>query len=100
MSSFVRLAYLAITLNWFLEPLAHGQIAPPSNRMYHPAEDKAYLQEIGEKIPTTQPVTAVAVFQGTIYAVIGGRLHTLTDGKLAHDARGPDAIERLISLGD
>jgi hypothetical protein len=91
--------------------LCAGLIAPPSpiaaaqqspgatpHHFWKPAPDDVYLQEIGEKIPTDKPITAIAILNSTAYCVTGGELKTLQGGKLSGSAGAPKAVRRLRSL--
>ncbi len=77
-----------------------AQSAPATfTRLWKPVPDTVYMQEVGEKIPTTKPVTAVAIDQGAIYAVVDGVLNLVQDGKLTMASESPEGISRLVSLG-
>jgi hypothetical protein len=67
-------------------------------RRWAPVADTVYLQEIGGRLPTTSPVTAVAVFGKTTYAVVGGNLMALGDDSLTPVSGAPTGITRLRSL--
>jgi len=73
-------------------------IAAPENRLYEAVADNVYLQEIGTQIVTTQPVTALAVYDQTLYAVLDGILHTLQDGRLKPLDEAPRGMRRLFVL--
>ena len=68
-------------------------------RLWKPVADEPYLQEIGEKIVTDKPVTSVAVYKDSVYAVVGGTLKELREGVLKDVAGAPAGITRLRSLG-
>ena len=68
-------------------------------RLWKPVADTVYLQEIGEKVATDKPVTAVAVYQDSVYAVVGGSLQRLQDGVLKDAPGAPAGVKRLRSLG-
>lgn len=70
-----------------------------TRRYWKPVADEVYLQEIGEKIATDKPVTAVALFQGKVYAVVGGTIKTLEGGSLTEASGAPAGAKRLWSLG-
>ena len=66
---------------------APGSIAPlliDTNavlpRLWQPVPDTLFLQEIGSKILTEQPITTVAVHGGTAYAVVSGKLKSVSQG--------------------
>ena len=50
--------------------------------LWKPAADTIYLQEIGTKIVTDDPITALAVHDSSLYAVMEGWLARLADGRL------------------
>src|SRR2546427_4959787 len=68
-------------------------------KLWKPVADDVYLQEIGEKIPTDKPITAVAVLGNNVQLVIGGELKTIRDGVLADSPSAPKGVRRLRSLG-
>ena len=70
-----------------------------TNRLWEPVPDEVYLQEIGQRVATEKPVTAVAVFRGSVIAVVGGALQTLRDGRLSDLPGAPAGVRRLRSLG-
>jgi len=88
-------------------PLAQGATSPASGvqtnresrRLSKPVADEVYLQEVGERIATDKPVTAVAVYKDTAYVVTGGTLQHLRDGALKDMNGAPAGVKRLRSLG-
>lgn len=68
-------------------------------RLWKPVADEPYLQEVGEKIVTDKPVTSVAVYKDSVYAVVGGSLKVLGSGSLEDAPAAPVGIHRLRSLG-
>jgi hypothetical protein len=86
--------------------LVHGASAPPGvytnselRRLWKPVPDEVYLQEIGEKIVTDQPVASVAVHKDAVYAVIGGTVKTLREGVLKDASGAPTGVKRMRTLG-
>src|SRR5438046_1220606 len=78
------------------ETAANTNAALP--RLWQPVSDTPFLQEIGRKILTHRPVSAVAIHGGTAYAVVGGVLKSVNREKL-EDAHGaPCGIRRMKSL--
>ncbi len=71
-----------------------------TNRLWKPVRDAVYLQEIGERVPTDRPVTAVALFKGSVFAVVGPTLQTLRNGMLSDVPGAPAGVKRLRALGD
>jgi hypothetical protein len=73
--------------------------APPDRpHLWRPVADVPYLQEIGEKVPTDAPVTAVAFHDGTLYAVIGNEVRVLRNGSLEAASGAPQGIRVLKAL--
>ena len=68
-------------------------------RLWKPVADDVYLQEVGGQVRTAQPVTALAPYQGTLYAVTGGKLKMLSQQALQDLPGAPAGIRRLRSLG-
>ena len=89
---------LATTLLITTGGLAPGATSE-AKRLWKPVTDEPYLQEIGEKIATDKAVTAIAVYEGIPYAVVGEVMKVLRDGKLADAAGAPKGVRRLRSLG-
>jgi hypothetical protein len=70
-----------------------------SRRLWKPVADEPYLQEIGEKVFTHKPATSIAIYQDTVYVVVGGTLKALHQGVLMDVPGAPATINRLRSLG-
>lgn len=72
-----------------------GNVAVPENPRWKPIVDEVYLQEVGTKIETKAPVTAVAVFDSNAYVGDVSGVHRVDGDKLV-GAGGPrGAISRL-----
>jgi hypothetical protein len=71
-----------------------------SHHLWKPVADDPYWQEIGQQIPTGKPVTAVAVYQESLYAVLGGGLKKLNGSALQSVSQAPAGVTRLRSVGD
>jgi hypothetical protein len=69
-------------------------------RLWQPVPDKVFLQEVGRKIVSDAPVTAVAVYGGMVYAGFGDGVRMLDkDGFVPCD--GPaGAVRRMAVLDD
>jgi hypothetical protein len=76
---------------------ASDKAANPERR-WKPVPDEVYLQEIGERVTTDQPVTSVAVVDKEVYAVVGGKLMALRSGALEPVADAPAGITRMKAL--
>lgn len=72
--------------------------APEAGRAEKPVADEPFLQEIGEKIATDQPVIAVAVYEDRAYTVVGPVVKVLQQGVLTEVAGAPRGIKRLRAL--
>ncbi len=80
--------------------LAGTQTAQAEDPLWRPAEDEVYLQEVGQKLKTEKPVTAVAVFKGNAYAVVGGALRVVRDDALEPVSAAPKTISLLFATDD
>lgn len=85
---------------WGADPavITTNVFAPSTNHLWKPVADEPYLQEFGEQIPTSQPVTSLAVLDQTPYAVVGGVLQVIRAGALIDAPGAPKDIRRLKSL--
>lgn len=79
--------------------IARAATAEPPHRLEPPVADEVFWQEIGRKIPTDKPVTAIAVQDDTVFMVVGGAMKTLRDGALAAAPDAPTGVKRLRALG-
>ncbi|MEO2048321.1 MAG: hypothetical protein ABGX16_17355, partial [Pirellulales bacterium] len=86
----------------FDQPQACAQrtTSPPEVRLYESVADNEYLQEVGTQIVTQHPVTALAAYGQTLYAVLDGSLHELRDGKLQLVKQAPGGVKRLFVLNE
>lgn len=69
-----------------------------TKRLWQPVPDVPYLQEIGEKIATDKPVTALAVHEGIPYAIVGEVVKALREGSFGDAAGAPKGAKRLRAL--
>jgi len=81
--------YLAV-----LASTANSQTPP----LWHPVRDDVYLQEVGRKVPSDEPLNAVAVFEQKVYAGSDKGLYWLNDEKLERVRELDDPIRRLVSV--
>lgn len=93
----VWLCFVA-TLCWRTVEADQRVTAPPKTRLYSPVADHVYLQEIGRKVPTGKPVTALAAWQHAIYAVRDGVLCRLHESELEVVKNAPAGLLRLFVL--
>lgn len=95
------LAGIGLTTALLAQDAAQRPSATPTGnttRHWKPVADDVFLQEIGQKIPTDKPLTAVAVLGNSVYAVAGGVMKTLRDGALSDAPGAPAGVTRLRSL--
>ncbi|HZR20582.1 MAG TPA: two-component regulator propeller domain-containing protein, partial [Verrucomicrobiae bacterium] len=77
---------------------AHAKARLPLHRLWKPVPDEMYLQEVGQQIPTANPVTALAIQDGILYVVTGRTVKRLA-GSTFEDAPGaPEGIQRMKSF--
>src|ERR1041384_1280294 len=67
-----------------------------NERRWRPARDEVYLQETGRKIPTTVPLTAVAVYEDKVYAGSAKGLHELRGNELADVPAFGEPVNRVV----
>jgi hypothetical protein len=73
-------------------------LARPQNHQWRTVSDKAFLQEIGSRIPTTKPVSALAVHGGHVYLVEDGVVKKLNAEALELAEGAPAGVLRMKSL--
>jgi len=100
LSLLAAVCYPRVSWSYAEEDAGAGSAKTAAARLWNPVADTVYEQEVGEKITTAEPVTAVAVHGGSVHAVVGGVLMSLQDNKLTKVAGGPEGITRLRSVGD
>jgi hypothetical protein len=66
--------------------------------LWKPVADEMYMQEIGEKVATEKPIEALTIFDGTLFALIDGTVHTLAYGRLEPIYEAPANVRVLKSL--
>ena len=86
---------LTITLLSTKISFSESGLPIPENPRWVPVVDDVYLQEVSQRIITTQPLLAVAVFDDTAYVADAKGVHRV-DGEKLVSAGGPQAaIHRL-----
>lgn len=80
--------------------LAAGFTNIPAQRFWKPVADEPYLQEVGEKLVTSNAITALAVHASILYLVEGTTLKQLREEKLQEVPGAPTGIQRLKSVAD
>lgn len=83
-----------------LAALLATEAAAAERTLWRPVADRVYLQEVGQKVKTGKPATAVVVCKGEPYAVVGGRLCVLRGGALEEVANSPEAVSLLRATAD
>lgn len=99
----MRFAFFLIfavqTVMWaYCRAEAQRRTSPPEDPLYVSVADDTYEQEIGSKIATDSPVTAVGAYDGRTYAVVDGTLHVLNGDTLQVVDGAPRGWLRLFSL--
>jgi hypothetical protein len=97
-SSWILYAFVAVCLAVLAIPSEAAEIGGKTKHLWKPVADEVYLQEAGEKIATAKPVTSVALYDGAIYAVVGGAIQIVREGALQEAADAPKGVRRLRSL--
>lgn len=98
-------ARIILLIGLLTTPFTHPAVAAtgdPANssphRLWQPVADTVFLQEIGHKIATDKPVTAVAAHGDAVFAVVGGVMKIVSTGALQDAAGAPAGVKRLRSL--
>lgn len=80
--------------------VALGGIPIPENPRWRPVKDDVYLQEVGRKVPTEEPLLAAAVLDGSLYTASRQGVQRLDGDKLV-PAGGPRvAVHRMKTLNN
>jgi len=66
--------------------------------LWKPVPDAEYLQEVGQKILTTKPLTGAAVLKDTLYVIEDGTIKRLVGGVLEQAPGAPDHVLRLKAV--
>jgi hypothetical protein len=74
-----------------------GDLFQTSHRLWNPAADDVYLQEVPDKIPTTNPVLSIAQYEGTCYSLINNSIYLLKETNLHRMKAGLSGVKRLIT---
>jgi hypothetical protein len=83
---------------WFF--IYAGRAASAAPRLWQPAGDDVFLQEIGRKVSAGEPLNAVAVFAGQAYVGSDKRLYQLEADKLNPAPGMHELILRLVTSSD
>jgi len=87
-------AAFAVSVLW--AALATATEAP----LWKPVKDAVFLQEINQTLPTESPVTAIALQEGHVYALLDGTLHRIEGDRLTKVEAAPRNLTRLEALDD
>src|SRR6185437_11908336 len=68
--------------------------------LWHPVRDDVYLQEIGRKVLSDEPLNTVAVFAQKVYVGSGKGLYRLNDDKLEPVREMREPVRRLVTTRD
>lgn len=72
----------------------------PENPLYKPVGDDVYLQEVGRKVESDEPIVSVALLGDVLYAATKQGVHRF-DGDQLRPAGGPKgSVHRLKTLND
>lgn len=78
---------------------AFGQVAIPENPGWTPVADEVFLQEVGERIVTPYPLTAVAAAGDSVYVAGNGVVMEVKGTSLSPMAGPAGAVKRLVTIG-
>ena len=67
---------------------------------WKPVKDEVFLQEVGRQVPTSHPLTSVAVFEGSVYAGSDQGLFKLQADQLIPIDELSTPIRRLVTTSD
>ncbi len=92
---FILGAIFAITLSL---PTFAEKPSPPPEKLWKPIADEVYLQERSEKIATAKPISALALLNDKLFAVMEDDLFLLQNGNLVNVENAPKGIYRMRVL--
>src|SRR5580765_7021738 len=84
-------------LSCFLAVLASTANAE-TKHLWHAVRDGVYLQEVGRKVSSDEPLNAVTVFAQKVYAGSDKGLYRLSDDKLEPVREMGEPIRRLVTV--
>jgi hypothetical protein len=76
-----------------------GAAAQQTHMLWKPVADTVFLQEVGEQVDTSRPLTKVALVDGALFAVMDGSLYRLDGDSFNAVADAPGGIQVLESYG-
>jgi hypothetical protein len=71
-----------------------------SKKRWTPQPDAVYLQEVSQRIPTEEPVEAVAFLNDTLYSIVAGKILRLEGETLEESPGAPSQVRSLHSFED
>lgn len=71
---------------------------PETSRHWTPVADDVYLQEVAHKIPSSKPISSVAVLGSECFVVIEGQVSKLEGMAFSQVENGPKSVSRIIAL--
>lgn len=71
-----------------------------SSPLWEPQKDEVFLQEVSFEIPSDKPITSIAVFEESCYAVKENKIFNLENDELKEMSSSPQNVERLITIND
>lgn len=99
MRSFIKPAFATLIVLLIFSVSLKSQVkSKPAEQLWKPQADQIYLQEVAQKIPTEQPVTAITVVDGHCLFVIDGKVCRLVNGIIDNEPSAPVGVGRLINL--
>jgi len=94
MKLFTGICMILIMLSVSVSGQKNGYVT--SSHLWKPQKDEVYLQEVSSKVPTSTPVTSVAEYQGTCYAVMNGNIYVLSGNEMKPVFSSPKNVTRLL----
>lgn len=70
----------------------------PEERLWKPAKDDIYLQEVAMKINTENPVSDISLVNGNCFALMQGKINKLDNDQFEEVSNSPEEVNRLISV--
>lgn len=87
-----------LVLAILLSGMAQAELFNPEKRLWTPVEDKVFLQEISQKIPTDHPVKSIAHFKDDIFFVMEGQIYKHRQQSYSLLPSSPSDVKRLLNM--
>ena len=94
----LRMSVAALILLSIAFPTA-SDLFKVERKLWKPVADEVYLQEVNGKVTTDQPVLSLALYNDSLYAVVGGVVHVLQDDALVPVREAPKGVKGIHALG-